>query len=82
MIEAHKDELSADYLQAAHHGNWGLTTDFYRYVNPKIVFFDSTDSLLEPGELGFDAGELKAYFEEQGAVVYNYSSAPNVVEVR
>lgn len=82
IIDTHKDELAADYLQAGHHGNWGLTTDFYQYVNPKIVFFDSTDALLEPGELGYDAGDLKKYFEEQGAEVHNFSTAPNVIVLR
>ena len=63
IIDAHKDELAVNYLQAVHHGNWGLSTEFYKYVNPDIIFFVSTDTLLEPGSAGYDAGELKKYFE-------------------
>lgn len=79
VIEKHKDELAADYVQAGHHGNWGLSTEFYAHVSPKYVFFDSTDALLEQGELGYDAGELKDYFEAKGVEVHNYSSAPNEI---
>lgn len=79
IIERHKHELDVDYVQTGHHGNWGMTTDFYQYMTPKGVFFDSTDALLEPGEIGYDAGELKAYFETQGAIFYNFSTAPNQI---
>lgn len=82
IIDRHKDELDVDYLQAAHHGNWGLTTDLYQYTTPKYVFFDSTDALLESGEVGYDAGVLKAWFEEQGIPVVNFSTAPNQIEIR
>lgn len=82
IIERHKEELDVDYVQAGHHGNWGLTTNFYQYTTPKGVFFDSTDALLEPGEMGYDAGQLKAYFDKQGAMFYNFSSAPNQIILR
>lgn len=82
IIDRHKDELNVDYVQTGHHGNWGLSTDFYKHTTPKAVFFDSTDALLTPGDLGFDAGELKTYFEEQGALFYNYGTAPNAITLK
>ena len=81
IIDRHADELSTvDYIQAGHHGNWGLTTDFYDCIEePKVVFFDSNDDLLTPGKLKYDAGPLKEYFEKKGAQVVNFSSAPNSI---
>lgn len=82
IINQHKEELDVDYLQAAHHGNWGVTTELYQYVTPQYVFFDSTDALLTPGDAGHDAGELKAWFEGQGVPVVNFSTAPNQVVMK
>ena len=82
IIERHKDELDVDYVQTGHHGNWGMTTDFYQYTTPKAVFFDSTDVLLEPGEIGYDGGELKAYFDGQGAEFCNFTTAPNQITLQ
>jgi len=84
IIERHKAELAdVKYIQAGHHGNWGMTKEFYdNIIAPKTVFFDSTDELLEPGELGYDAGPLKEYFENRGTEVLNYSTAPNSIVIR
>ncbi len=82
IIERHKDELDVDYIQAAHHGNWGLTTEFYQYTTPSYVFFDSTDVLLTPGEAGYDAGVLKTWFETKGVSVVNFSTAPNSIVIK
>lgn len=82
IIDRHKEELDVDYLQAAHHGNWGVTTELYQHVTPRYVFFDSTDALLTPGDAGYDAGELKAWFEGQGVPVVNFSTAPNQVVMK
>lgn len=81
ILARHSEELhELRYVQAGHHGNWGLTTKFYDTIDaPQEIFFDSTDALLEPGEAGYNAGELKAYFEGRGATVVNYSSAPNSI---
>ena len=84
ILTKHSDKLhDIQYVQAAHHGNWGLTTNFYDEIeNPEIVFFDSTDILLDSGEVGYDAGKLKEYFENRGAEVVNYSNAPNSILLR
>lgn len=77
-----QDITDVDYIQTGHHGNWGMTTDFYGHMNPKAVFFDSGNNLLEPGNLGYDAGKLKNYFEGRGIAVYNFSTAPNQVTLQ
>jgi beta-lactamase superfamily II metal-dependent hydrolase len=83
ILERHLSDLAdVTYLQAGHHGNWGMTTDFYQHMTPSLVFFDSTDALLTPGEMGYDAGVLKAYFEARGIPVYNFSTAPNQIILR
>lgn len=80
IIEKHSEDLNAEYVQAAHHGNWGLSTDFYDLLNPKMVLFDSTDYLLNP-ESNYDASALKEYFEGRGIEVVNYSNAPTTLVI-
>ena len=80
IIERHKDELNVDYVQLGHHGNWGLTTDFYDLINPKAVFFDVSRDIFE-GEK-FDAALLRDYFYERDISCYTYITSPNVIEIR
>ncbi len=39
------DKLKADAVQLAHHGNWGVTEDVYKAINPKVAFVNATESL-------------------------------------
>lgn len=78
FIELSEAACSAKYVQAGHHGNWGLSTEFYDLLSPEMVFFDSTDYLLDP-DSNFDALALKEYFEGRSIEVVNYSNAPTTV---
>ena len=78
VIERHKDELAeVDYLQAGHHGNWGMTTDFYDHVNPVEVYFDAPNWLIEAEDKNYNAYELADYFEGRGIEVKSFKTAPN-----
>ena len=82
IIEKHRNDLAADYVQTAHHGNWGLTKTFYEYVHPKAAFFDSPEYIVGDTSGKYDAPALIKYFQSYGAKVYKYSSAPNTVTLR
>ncbi len=79
IIETYANELNVDYVQLGHHGNWGLTTDFYDLTSPEAVFFDAPSGIIDTEDSNYDAYELKHYFEEQGVTIYRFSNAPNSV---
>lgn len=79
IIKNHKEELEADYLQASHHGNWGLSTKFYDLIHPKLVFFDGTDALLDNQIVGYDSIIYWNYFMNRNIAVCNYQDAYNQI---
>jgi beta-lactamase superfamily II metal-dependent hydrolase len=79
IIDRHKEELNVDYVQLGHHGNWGLTAEFYDYMSPKAVFFDAPDWLMDTTDATYDAFVLKDYFDKKGIVTYTYATAPNII---
>ncbi len=79
IISRHKGELAANYVQAAHHGNWGLTTQFYDIVQARIAFFDAPSYIVSDTSGKYDAPVLKAHLQKAGTKIYYYSSAPNTV---
>ena len=84
ILPAHKDELKCDYVQCGHHGNWGLTTEFYDYVEPKAAFMDAPGGLFVHDENNekYDGYLLKEYFDERGVKVYTFDDAPSKVVLR
>lgn len=71
LIQEYRDKLQADYVQLGHHGNNSFPTYFYDVVNPKKVFFDAPQWLMEGDE--YTAKELKEYFEEKDIDTWDYS---------
>ena len=70
------DELKADIVQPGHHGNNSVSTDFYDFLQPKIMLFDAPEWLMI-GE-NWHAKDLKKWCDEHRIRVYDYTSAPNV----
>ncbi len=75
LISRHKDELKADYVQCAHHANWGLPPEFYDLVEAKEAFFSGPVWLYEESDT-YDGYLLKQYFEEKGAKIHLFTDAP------
>ena len=51
------ERLNADAVQLAHHGNWGVTEDVYKAINPKVAFVNATESLYNNDSgLGYNSG--------------------------
>lgn len=79
ILTRHKDELTATYVQTAHHGNWGLTKGFYVYVHARGAFFDSPSYITSDTSGKYDAAALIQYMREQGAKVFMLNTAPNTI---
>lgn len=80
IMNAYGDELKADYLQMGHHGNGGLTEEFYKLVDPKGAFFDAPEWLMNPGEdTKYTTPENKELMESMGAEIFDFSTAPNYI---
>lgn len=79
VIDRHSEELDVDYVQLGHHGNWGLTAEFYEYTSPKAVFFDAPDWLVYTTDATYDAFILKDYFDKKGIKTYAFTTAPNTI---
>ena len=81
IVPGNEEKLKADYVQCGHHGNWGLTTEFYDIVDPKAAFMDSPSYILEDTEGYYDAPQLVEYFNNRGTAIYSFKDAPNTVNL-
>ncbi len=73
------DELHADYIQAAHHGNNTQSFEFYKALNPSVIFLDGPEWLVT-GE-NYTAKDLLAWCAEQGIITYDYRQAPTTLRL-
>ena len=74
------EALKSEYVQAAHHGNWGQKPEFYEALQPSTLFFDAPQWLMT-GEQ-YDARLLKEWCLTQNIQVLDFTSAPNTIEFR
>lgn len=72
----YKDRLSCDCIQAAHHGNWSFSEEFYDMTGAKTVFFDSPAWIIQDSQ--YPAYDLKAHFDSLGVISVDQTTAPNV----
>ena len=84
IIAGYKEDLKSDYLQMGHHGNGGLSEEFYRLVEPKAAFFDAPDWLMNPEdpESTWTTPHNRALMEIMGARIYAFSTAPNQIQLK
>jgi beta-lactamase superfamily II metal-dependent hydrolase len=80
LLSAYGDEISCDYVQAGHHGNWSLSDEFYAKTGASVFFIDAPASITD--NESFPASTLKASLISQGKTVYDFESAPNSVTLR
>ena len=79
ILPEHEEDIKVKYVQCGHHGNWGLTTDFYEMVNPNVAFMDAPPSLFETRDDIYDGYKTMDFFMEKGTTVYTFDGAPNVI---
>ncbi len=80
ILGKHQEELKADYVQLGHHGNWGLTKEFYAVVGAeKGAFADAPARILDDTTGKYDGPVLKEWLLEQGIPYYRFTTAPNTI---
>lgn len=83
IIQEYGDELKSSYIQMGHHGNGGLSEQFYRLAEPKAAFFDAPEWLMNPAEgLNYTTPVNRELMESMGAEIFYYSTAPNRIELK
>lgn len=80
--DIHRDELKATYVQCGHHGNWGLSEDFYDLVSPEAAFVDAPSSIIDDESGVYDGWKLRDYFREKDVMVFRFETAPNTVVLK
>lgn len=81
LMNTYGEEMAADYVQMSHHGNWGLTEDFYELVAPRVAFFDGPASLYEKSDL-YDGWKMMELMKSIGVDIYTYKTVPNSIIMR
>lgn len=83
IINDSKNDLKCDYIQMGHHGNGGLSEEFYQLTQPKLAFFDAPEWLMNPEDdsHGWTTPQNKKIMESMGAKVVYYATTPNGIEL-
>jgi len=82
IVPEHKDELKCDYVQCGHHGNWGMTTDFYKLTGAKQAFVDGPNYLYDDTHSMYNGHLTVEFFRSIGARIYRLQSVPNTITLR
>lgn len=75
LVERYGERLKADIVQAGHHGNNSMKTNFYKTTGMKIMLFDAPEWLMT-GE-NYWAKNLKLDCDDWGVKTFDYRTAPN-----
>lgn len=68
------EELHADYVQSAHHGNYTQSFEFFNAVNPSVIFLDGPEWLMTGDN--YTARDTLSWCAKQGITTYDYRQAP------
>ena len=77
LLDLYGDRLVSEYVQAAHHGNNKLPTDFYAELGAEVMFFDGPPWLTESDD--YTAKALIEWCHDNGITTYEYATAPNII---
>ena len=81
IYKKYGDELNADYVQAAHHGQ-NVNTDYYDDLDMKGVFVDAPAYLRQEDPNTHTAYEHLQYFTDRGVNIWTYNSTPNSIVLK
>lgn len=80
LLDAWGEEISCDYVQVGHHGNWSFSEEFYDKTGASVFFMDATSEITDSPN--FPASTLKNTLLGKGKTVLDFSTAPNSVTLR
>ena len=69
------EELHADYVQAGHHG-WQVPMEVYEAIEPKEMFIDASDDLLNSPDYADKHGVLIRWCQEKGISFHTFGGTP------
>ena len=70
------DKLKSDAVQLAHHGNWGVTEEVYKAIEPEVAFVNATENLYNNDNgTGYDTGSwtsiiVRGWLEDMGCKTF------------
>lgn len=76
VLKLYKDSLSCSFIQAAHHGNWSFSEEFYDLTGADTVIFDSPAWIMQDSQ--YPAYDLKKHLDSRGVKSVDQTTAPNV----
>lgn len=74
------EAMQADYIQSGHHGNNTQSFEFYKALNPSVIFLDGPEWLMTGQD--YDAKDLLEWCEENGIKTYDYRTAPTELTLK
>lgn len=80
LLAQYGDVIASDYVQLSHHGNWGLSKDFYDKTNGTVFFLDAPSEISDNPD--FPASQLKKDLIQEKRTVLDFSTAPNTVTLK
>lgn len=79
LLGTYRNDISCDYIQAGHHGNWSFSDEFYEAAGASYAFIDAPSSITDNPD--FPASTLKSSLQKKGTV-FDFSTAPNSVTLK
>ena len=79
LLSTYRDDISCNYIQTGHHGNWSFSDEFYEAAGASFAFIDAPSSITDNPD--FPASSLKAFLQKKGTV-FDFSTAPNSVTLK
>lgn len=80
LLEHYTDEISCDYVQVGHHGNWSFSEEFYSRTGASVFFLDAPATITENAD--FPASALKDSLLAQKKTVLDFETTPNTVTLK
>lgn len=80
LLATYRGELSCDYVQTGHHGNWSFSEEFYDTADAFVYFIDAPEAITD--NVDFPASELKRGLLEKGKMILDFRTAPNSVTLK
>lgn len=74
-LYADLEKIRCDYVQVAHHGNWGFSLETYLNLGARGYFFDAPSGIVD--EESFPAYFLKRELLEKNKTIYDFSTGEN-----
>lgn len=80
LLSSYGDEITCDYVQTGHHGNWSFSDAFYEKTGASVFFLDAPAEITDNPD--FPASTLKNFLLKKNKAVLDFSTAPNTVTLK